>query len=97
VSLQLRGHELLESGRSGQAAALLTRAVAATGERLSSCLEPVSEACLTFAYALYDLGRAVALDGRPAEAVSILERRLEIDNQRAVVATALQRARAQAG
>jgi hypothetical protein len=38
--------------------------------------------CLTYAYALYDLGRALRLSGDPSAAIPILERRLEIDNQR---------------
>ena len=41
--------------------------------------------CLTYAYALYDLGRAVRLNGEPQAAVPILERRLQIDNQRWIV------------
>jgi hypothetical protein len=62
-----------------------------------SLRQPVGESCLTYAYALYDLGRALALIGHRAEAVSVLERRLQIDNQRATVAAELERARAQAG
>ena len=41
--------------------------------------------CLTYAYALYDLGRAVRLSGESQAAVPILERRLQIDNQRWIV------------
>ena len=41
--------------------------------------------CLTYAYALYDLGRAVRLTGESQAAVPILERRLQIDNQRWIV------------
>ena len=63
----------------------------------ATCVEPVGESCLTYAYALYDLGRALALIGHRAEAVSVLERRLQIDNQRATVAAELERACAQAG
>ncbi|HEX4563278.1 MAG TPA: hypothetical protein VH115_02385, partial [Solirubrobacteraceae bacterium] len=87
--LQARGHRLLESGQERAAAARLSEALAATGERTSDCIEPASEACLTYAYALYDLGRALAREGRAAQAAAILEQRLRIDNQRATVALAL--------
>jgi hypothetical protein len=97
VALQARGHELLERADYAEAASVLTRALAATGESLRACAEPVGDSCLTYAYALYDLGRALALIGHRAEAVSVLERRLQIDNQRATVAAELARARAQAG
>ena len=55
--------------------------------------EPASSTCLTYAYALYDLGRAVRLGGEPQAAVPILERRLQIDNQRWIVSDELQLAR----
>ena len=45
------------------------------------------------ALALYDLGRAVRLSGQPQAAVPILERRLQIDNQRSTVDAELQLAR----
>jgi hypothetical protein len=95
--LQASGHALLESGHGGTAAARLSEALKATGERVSDCVEPASEACLTYAYALYDLGRALALEGRPAQAASVLEQRLRIDNQREVVATALEHVHAATG
>ncbi len=97
VQLDARGHELLEGGSYGSAIQVLTRAVAATGEQLADCVQPVSKTCLTYAYALYDLGRALQLDGQPASAVPVLQDRLQIDNQRAVVAAELERATAQAG
>jgi hypothetical protein len=94
--LEARGHELLEAGGYGGAVQVLTAALGATGERLADCIEPVSETCLTYAYALYDLGRALQLGGHPAEAVSVLQRRLQIDNQRPAVQSELALARAQA-
>ncbi len=94
---EAQGHELLEAGRYGEAVQVLTSAVSATGEQLEECLQPASETCLTYAYALYDLGRALQLDGHPATAVPVLQRRLQIDNQRPTVAVELQRARAQMG
>ena len=91
--LEAEGHGLLEDGRYGNAVPVLKRAVLATGKTLGACLEPANTTCLTYAYALYDLGRAVRLSGDPQEAVAILERRLQIDNQRSVVVAELQLAR----
>jgi hypothetical protein len=97
TELEARGHGLLESGRYADAAPVLRRALAATGERLGACLEPASGNCLTYAYALYDLGRALRLSGDAAAAVPILERRLQIDNQRPTVEAELELARQEAG
>jgi hypothetical protein len=93
TELEAQGHSLLEDGRYGDAVPVLKRAVLATGETLGACLEPGGSTCLTYAYALYDLGRAVRLSGDPRAAVPILERRLQIDNQRGVVVAELQLAR----
>lgn len=94
AQLEAEGHSLLESGRYASATPILERAVAATGQQLQGCIEPSSEACLTYAYALYDLGRSLDLGGDPARAIPILESRLQINNQRPVVQAALQEARA---
>ena len=93
TELEAQGHSLLEAGRDADAVTVLKRAVLATGESLDACLEPASSTCLTYAYALYDLGRAVRLSGEPQAAVPILERRLQIDNQRSTVVAQLQLAR----
>ncbi|MGO9889017.1 MAG: tetratricopeptide repeat protein [Solirubrobacteraceae bacterium] len=93
TELEAQGHSLLEAGRYGDAVPVLKRAVLATGETLGACLEPASSTCLTYAYALYDLGRAERLNGEPQAAVPILERRLQIDNQRSTVGAELQLAR----
>lgn len=93
AELEARGHSLLEAGRSADAVPVLKRAVLATGETLGACLDPASSTCLTYAYALYDLGRAMRLSGQPQAAVPILERRLQIDNQRSTVGAQLQLAR----
>jgi hypothetical protein len=53
----------------------------------------VSDICLTYAYALYDLGRALELNGEPSAALPVLDQRLQIDNQRDVVAAELARVR----
>ncbi len=93
AELEAQGHDLLEAGRYGDAIPVLKRAVLATGVTVAACVEPASTTCLTYAYALYDLGRAERLSGEPRAAVPILERRLEIDNQRSTVVAQLQLAR----
>jgi serine/threonine protein kinase len=50
-----------------------------------------------YAYALYNLGNALRLSGRPAEAVPVLERRLKIPDQTETVRQELEAARAEAG
>jgi len=95
--LEARGHALLGEDQLGAAIPILRRAIAASGENAAKCSEPSSEACFTYAYALYDLGRALALDGHAASAVPILESRMQIDDQREVVAETLATVRQQAG
>ncbi len=97
AELEAHGHELLQTGRYGEAVPVLRRALAATGESLDGCLQPASEQCLTYAYALYDLGRALMLTGSPAAAVGVLEHRLRIENQQPIVAAELASARRQLG
>jgi serine/threonine-protein kinase len=75
----------MNQGRYDQAIPFLRRAVAAY---------PTGSTDLTYAYALYNLGRSLRLAGRPAEAIPYLERRLRIDNQRGVVRRELAAARA---
>ncbi|HEY2398346.1 MAG TPA: hypothetical protein VGH78_05075 [Solirubrobacteraceae bacterium] len=93
VSLESEGHRLLAEGSYASAVQKLVSAVRSSGQSLARCLEPASDACLTFAYALYDLGRALRLEGRRAEAVAVLNERLSIDNQRATVQHELDLAR----
>ncbi len=93
AQLEARGHALLGAEQFSRAVPVLRQALAATGENLNACLEPVREACLTYAYALYDLGRALRLAGQPAAAVPILERRLQIANQQPTVQGELELAR----
>jgi tetratricopeptide (TPR) repeat protein len=97
VELEARGHALVQEARYDQAIPVLRKALAATGQTLDDCIAPSDEACLTYAYALYDLGRALRLNGSPAAAVGVLEHRLKIENQRAIVAAELASARQQAG
>jgi hypothetical protein len=93
AALQATGHQQLAGGRYPQAIGSLLAAIRAGGQSLSGCTEPTTEACLTFAYALYDLGRALRLDGDPSAAVPVLRERLRIHNQRPVVEQELQLAR----
>jgi hypothetical protein len=94
AQLEAQGHQLLAQGSYASAIPPLASAVRTSGQSLGDCLQPASEACLTFAYALYDLGRALRLEGHDAEAVSVLSERLRIDNQRETVQRELELARA---
>jgi tetratricopeptide (TPR) repeat protein len=58
-----------------QAAIPVLRRAVATADRSS----------LTYAFALYDLGRSLRLNGDPQAAIPILRKRLEIPDQRDVV------------
>jgi hypothetical protein len=97
VELDLRGHGLLESGQYAAAIPVLRMTLAATGAQVAVCQHPASTACLTYAYALFDLGRALRLSGHPAAAVGLLRARLQIDNQSGVVELELARAEAARG
>jgi eukaryotic-like serine/threonine-protein kinase len=88
AALNDRGFALMQAGRYGEA--------------IGSLQQAVDGACgpgagLTCAYALYNLGHSLRLAGRPAEAIPILERRLQFDNQRGVVQRELDQARQAAG
>jgi eukaryotic-like serine/threonine-protein kinase len=81
------GFALLQRGDASGAVPILQRAVAAF---------PPGTDDIAYAYALFNLGRALRLSGRPAEAIPILEQRLEIPNQTDVVQRELDLARAEA-
>ncbi|HET8977493.1 MAG TPA: serine/threonine-protein kinase [Solirubrobacteraceae bacterium] len=81
AQLQLTGHEEMVAGNYDTAIATLRKAI--------SSATPGS---LTYAYGLYDLGRSMVLSGHPAEAVPVLEARLKIPNQTAVVQQELNQA-----
>jgi tetratricopeptide (TPR) repeat protein len=83
AGLNDRGYQLMSKGRYQDAIPLLRRAVSSAG----------NGGDLTYAYALYNLGRSLRLAGKPGEAIPLLERRLRIDNQRATVARELEAAR----
>jgi hypothetical protein len=93
VALEAQGHQLLSDGSYATAIGSLLVAIRDSGQSLVGCIEPASESCLTFAYALYDLGRALRLEGRDFEAVAVLSERLRIDNQRSTVQHELELAR----
>jgi serine/threonine-protein kinase len=88
AQLNDRGYDLMRAGRYAEAIPLLEQAVAAYPEDSND---------LTYAYALYNLGRSLRLAGRPADAIPYLERRLRFDNQRDVVQAELDAARREAG
>jgi hypothetical protein len=94
ASLEAEGHEMLAQGRYAQAIGALRGAIEASGGSVARCAEPTSEACLTYAYALYDLGSALRLDGDPSAAIPVLSERLLINNQRVAVQAQLELARA---
>ncbi len=80
-TLEARGHGLMESGEYGEAIPVLRQALAAA-----------SPSSVTYAYALYDLGRSLRLSGDPRAAVTVLYQRLQIPNQTAVVRLELEQA-----
>jgi eukaryotic-like serine/threonine-protein kinase len=85
--LNQQGFDLMNAGRYNEAVPLLKRAVSGY---------PPGSTELNYAYALYNLGRALRLAGKPAEAIPYLQRRLGFDNQRDVVRRELAAARAAA-
>ncbi|HXS43853.1 MAG TPA: tetratricopeptide repeat protein, partial [Solirubrobacteraceae bacterium] len=90
ATLNDRGKALIDSGRPAEAIAPLAGAV--QGYRASG-----QTTGLPYAYALYNLGNALRLAGRPAEAIPYLEERLRVSsNQRPVVERELAIARRQA-
>jgi eukaryotic-like serine/threonine-protein kinase len=87
-TLNEQGYELIQAGEYEAAVPVLEEAV-------DSFPEGTEE--LAYAYALFNLGNALRLSGRPEEAIPVLERRLEIPNQTATVEEELEAARAEAG
>jgi|SRR5579884_1928465 len=85
-TLEARGHELMLADLYQRAIPVLRQAVAAAPRD-----------SLTYAYALYDLGRSLLESGDPLDAIPILRRRLGIPNQTPVVAATLRAALRAAG
>jgi serine/threonine-protein kinase len=77
-ALEAHGHALMQAGEYASAIPVLRGAIAAA-----------SPGGLTYAYALYDLGRSLRLSGNPQAAIPVLSRRLAIPNQTGVVRTEL--------
>ena len=78
-TLEAQGHQLMDEGNYTAAVSVLRQAVA-----------DASPNSLTYAYALYDLGRSLRLAGDPRQAVQVLWQRLQIPNQTGVVRQELQ-------
>ena len=70
AALNEQGFQLMNQGRYDEAIPVLQRAV-----------DAADPGDLTYAYALYNLGRSLRLAGRADEAVPVLERRAKIHNQ----------------
>jgi eukaryotic-like serine/threonine-protein kinase len=78
-TLEARGHQLMEDGDYSAAIPVLRQAIA-----------DASPSSMTYAYALYDLGRSLRLAGDPRDAVQVLYQRLQIPNQTETVRQELQ-------
>ncbi len=87
AQLNDQGYALLKAGQYEEAVTVLRRAVDSFPEGTSD---------LHYAYALFNLGQALRLAGRPEEAIPILEQRLQIPNQVPAVRRELAAARAEA-
>jgi hypothetical protein len=87
ASLNEQGYALIQAGEYEAAVPVLEEAVTAF---------PEGSEDLSYAYALFNLGNALRLSGRPDEAIPVLERRLEIPNQTGTVEEELEAARAEA-
>jgi serine/threonine protein kinase len=87
-ALNEQGYALIQAGEYDAAVPVLEEAVASY---------PEGSEDITYAYALFNLGNALRLSGRPEEAIPVLERRLEIPDQTSTVEQELEAARAEAG
>ena len=86
-ALNQEGFELIKAGEYESAVPILEEAVGA--------FSPGTED-LDYAYALFNLGNALRLSGRPEDAIPVLEQRLAIPNQTGVVRRELAAARSEA-
>jgi serine/threonine protein kinase len=85
-ALNQEGFESIQAGDPEAAVPILEEAVRAF---------PPNTEELDYAYALFNLGNALRLSGRPEEAIPILERRLEIPDQTSTVQEELEMARSE--
>jgi len=74
-ALAIQGHNLIAQGNYDAAITTLQQAI-------KDCPVSTTDPC---AYALFDLGHALRLAGRPSEAIPILQQRLQNPDQRATV------------
>jgi Flp pilus assembly protein TadD len=96
AALDAQGSALIAQGKYTQAIEVLTRAVQAG--RSTPCTNPPTQACLSnFAYPLFNLAHAYRLAGQPAQAIPLLNERLQIANQQDAVRQELAAAQAAAG
>jgi len=89
--LHLAGYSALEAGDYDKAIKLNTKAIETFPEGTTWQTD------INYAYALFSLGRALRLAGRPDEAIPVLEARAEIPDQTETVQQELDLARAAAG
>jgi eukaryotic-like serine/threonine-protein kinase len=87
-ALNQEGFELIQAGAYEEAVPLLEEAVRAF---------PAGTEDIDYAYALFNLGSALRLSGRPEAAIPVLEQRLEIPDQTETVSRELATARREAG
>jgi tetratricopeptide (TPR) repeat protein len=92
---EARGTELNDEGFRLMNAGDYDGAVAVLQQAVDSF--PPNTGNITYAYALYNLGRSLRLAGRPGDAIPILERRLEIPDQTEKVQAELDLAKQEAG
>jgi tetratricopeptide (TPR) repeat protein len=91
VALNDQGFALIGQGKPSDAVAPLQRSVEAFRAQ-------GRKGDIGYAYALYNLGNALRLSGRPAEAIPFLEERLQVSNyKKGIVKKELETARKQAG
>jgi serine/threonine protein kinase len=86
-ALNQEGFEMIQVGSHEEAVPVLKEAIRAF---------PPGTDDLDYAYALFNLGNALRLSGRPEKAIPVLERRLEIPNQTGVVRSELTAAKREA-
>jgi len=87
-SLNEQGYAMVQAGEYEAAVPVLEEAVRSFPEGTED---------LDYAYALFNLGNALRLSGRPEDAIPVLEQRLQIPNQTETVEQELEAARAEAG
>ncbi len=88
AELNERGYAMMQAGEYEAAVPVLEEAVGAFPDGTEE---------IDYAYALFNLGSALRQSGRAAEAIPILERRLEIPDQTETVEAELEAARSELG